>query len=68
MYHATETTASVSTLKRGEYIKRKADSKTVYIRGAYDAPSKTYSLIDAEDACREIFVKGSLMVFVGFTY
>lgn len=60
-----------TTLKatvKWEYIKRKPDSKTVWIRGEYDKASKTYSLTDAEDISREIFLKGNTPVFIGFDY
>jgi len=42
--------------------------KAVYIRGAYDAGSKRFELIDAEDVNRVLWVKGSVLVVVGFTY
>lgn len=58
----------VEDLPLGEYVKRKADSKTVYKRGAYDRSSKTYSLIDCSDINREIFVKRGTPLFFGFTY
>lgn len=52
----------------GEYVKRKPDAKTVYIRGAYDRATKTYSLTDAQDMNREIFLKPGTIVYIGFTY
>ena len=55
-------------VSKGEYVKRKADAKTVYIRGDYDRASNSYSLLDCDDMNREIFVKASKHVFVGFTY
>jgi hypothetical protein len=58
----------VEALPLGEYVKRKADSKTVYKRGEYDRSSKTYSLIDCSDINREIFVKRGTPLFFGFTY
>lgn len=60
--------ATLRDTKRGEYIKRKPDAKTVYIRGAYDAATKRISLIDTEDMNRELFLKPSAVVYVGFTY
>jgi hypothetical protein len=60
--------APVETLPAGEYVKRKADSKTVYKRGAYDRSSQTYSLTDCSDINREIFVKRGTKLFYGFTY
>jgi hypothetical protein len=58
----------VESLPVGEYVKRKANSSTVYKRGAYDRSSKTYSLIDCSDINREIFVKRGTVLFYGFTY
>jgi hypothetical protein len=58
----------VEALPLGEYVKRKANSKTVYKRGEYDRSSKTYSLIDCSDINREIFVKRGTPLFFGFTY
>ena len=55
-------------VSKGEYVKRKADATTVYIRGDYDRASKSYSLTDCDDMNREIFVKANKRVFVGFTY
>ena len=51
-----------------EYFKRKATAKKVYIRGAYDRPSKTYSCYEANDINKEIFLKGETEVHTGFTY
>jgi hypothetical protein len=53
---------------KGEYIRRKLDAKTTYVRGDFDRSTKTYSLSDCEDFCREIFLKGTTLVWVGFEY
>lgn len=53
---------------KGEFIKRKEDAKTVYVRGDYDRASKSYSLTDTNDMNREIFIKRGKMVFIGFEY
>ncbi len=60
--------AKLSTVKPGEYIKRKAESSTVYIKGAYDRATKSFSCTDTNDICREISIKADKPVFVGFTY
>jgi hypothetical protein len=60
--------AKLSTVKPGEYIKRKAESSTVYIKGAYDRATKSFSCTDTNDICREISIKANKPVFVGFTY
>ena len=59
---------TLKSVKPGDYIKRKADSKAVYIKGAYDKASKSFTCIDVEDICREVFIKADKAVFVGFTY
>ncbi len=59
---------SLKNVKPGDYIKRKADSKAVYIKGSYDRTTKSFSCVDVEDICREIFIKADKAVFVGFTY
>ena len=58
----------LSAVKAGDYVKRTASANAVYIRGDYDRASKCYSLIDTEDHCREIFIKGDKIVYIGFTY
>ena len=59
---------SIKSVKPGEYIKRKADAQTVYIKGAYDRASRSFSCVDADDINREIFIKADKPVFIGFTY
>lgn len=64
----TEQFVAVELIKEGEFVKRKADAKMVYTRGHYDRATKTYSLNDHSNACREIFVKKGTLLFVGFSY
>lgn len=59
---------ALKNVKQGEYIKRKQDSKKVYIRGEYCRELKKYSCIDFDDMNHEIFIKGDTKVFVGFTF
>jgi hypothetical protein len=59
---------ALKNVKPGDYVKRKADSKAVYIKGAYDKTTKSFELRDVEDICRSIFVKADKTVFIGFTY
>lgn len=66
--YITEQIVKLSDCPKGEYLKRKPESNKVYIRGDYDRSTKTYSLIDTDDINREIFLKGSTKVFVGFNY
>lgn len=39
-----------------------------YIRGDYVRENKKYSLIDADDMNREVFISGDTRLMVGFTY
>jgi hypothetical protein len=59
---------AIRNIKPGEYFKRQADAKTVYVKGKYDKASKSFSAIDTEDINREIFIKATKPVFVGFDY
>ena len=61
-------TATVETIKQGEYVKRQADAKAVYVRGSYDRATKRFSLKDTNDINREIFVKRGVILHVGFEY
>lgn len=58
----------IKDLKKGEFFKRKADSKEVYIKGDYDRASKSYSCIAFSDINKEIFIKANKLVYVGFTF
>ena len=55
-------------VKPGEYFKRKPDAKAVYVRGHYDKSSRSFSATDFDDICREIFIKASKPVYVGFDF
>lgn len=67
---ATETVqwATASSIKPGEYVRRKPDAQKTYKRGAYDRSTRTYELIDCDDICRTISVKATALLVVGFTY
>jgi len=61
-------------VKKGEFLRRKPDAKTTYIRGDYvreiwmTGVHYGYSCIDDMDINREIFLKGTTKVWIGFTY
>jgi len=59
---------AIRNIKTGEYFKRQPDAKAVYVKGHYDRETKSFSAIDAEDTSREIFIKATKPVFVGFDY
>lgn len=60
--------STIADLKRGEVFKRSLNAKAIYVRGHYDRTSKKYSAYDTLDVNREIFLKGSTVVDVGFDY
>ena len=59
---------TLKNVKPGDFVKRKADSKAVYIKGAYDKTTKSFELQDVEDISRFVYVKSDKIVFIGFTY
>ena len=61
-------TATLRNVKPGDFVRRKPDAKKTYVKGAYDKASKTFSLVDFDDMNREIFVKPSAVVYVGFDF
>ena len=58
----------LKNVKPGDYVKRKADANTVYIKGAYDRTTKSFELIDTDDINKVVYIKASKPVYVGFTY
>lgn len=61
-------TIALRNVKPGDFVKRKADSKAVYIKGPYDKTTKSFSLVDVEDINRCIVMKADKPVVAGFTY
>lgn len=59
---------TIKQVKSGDYIKRKADSKTVYIKGAYIKSLKGFECTDTDDINKTIVIKSDKLVFAGFTY
>lgn len=61
-------TNTVNKLK-GEFVKRKADSKKTYIVGDYDKSSRRWNLIDCEDVWGNgLMVKSGTVLFHGFEF
>jgi hypothetical protein len=58
----------ISSLKKGEFFKRKPDARKVYVKGDYDRSERTYTGMDTEDISRAIYLKGTTRVYVGFDY
>ena len=53
---------------RGEFLRRKLDAKKTYTRGEYDRSYKRYRCDDWDDISRDIMLKGSQLVWVGFKF
>ena len=52
----------------GEYIRRTINAKETYTKCEYDRTSKKYCLEAESDISKIIYLKGSTIVIVGFTY
>ena len=62
-------TALLSSLPAGEYFKiNPKESAKVYKRGGFDRSARKYWADDCGDISNGKLVKGSRVVFVGFTY
>lgn len=59
---------AIKDVKQGEFIRRKEDSKKTYTRGEYCRDLKRFECNDESDISRAIYLKGSTMVWVDFTY
>ena len=56
-------------VKKGEFIKRKADSKKVYTRGDYDRAYKRFTCDDWDEYQPiTVYLKGNTPVFIGFDF
>lgn len=58
----------LKNVKPGDFFKRKPDAKKVYTRGEYDRASKRFAGNDWGDISRAVYLKGSAVVFIGFTF
>jgi quinolinate synthase len=56
------------SVTKGDYVKRKEDSKKVYKLNGWCRFNKKYELQDVEDISRCLYLKGMTKVFTGFTY
>ena len=59
---------TLKNVKPGDFVKRKADSKAVYIKGAYDRATKSFECQATDDICKTIYIKADKVVHIGFTY
>ena len=56
------------SVTKGDFVKRKTDSKKVYKLVGWCYTNKKYELQDVEDISRCLYLKGMTKVFTGFTY
>ena len=56
----------IKDVKKGDFIKRKADAKKTYVRGDYIRADKTYECYDFDDISSFIYIKGDKLVFIDF--
>ena len=62
-------TTTISKTKKGELIRLyPSDAAPVWVRGHYDAASKSYGLTRYDDANRETFRRGTTHCITGFTF
>jgi len=61
-------TALVKDLTKGTFFKRKPNANKVYTRGDYDREFKKYRCDDWDDISRDILLKGTTVVYIGFTF
>ena len=59
---------TIKELKKGEFFKRKEDSKRVYIRGDYIRSERRYECQAFDDINQFITLKPDTKVFIGFTF
>lgn len=59
---------TIQHVTKGDFVKRKTDSKAVYIKGDYIRSAKAYEMRDTSDISRCIYIKPSKVVVIGFTY
>lgn len=61
--------ATIRELKAGEFFKRKPDANKVYTRAEYCRDAKKYQCDDHSDIWGNgLLLKGSTIVYIGFTY
>ena len=58
----------LADLPTGEYFTLRKDTTVVYSKGQYDRSAKAYMCPKAEDICVERVLKGTTIVYTGFTY
>jgi len=55
-------------VKVDDFIIRKPNSHKVFIKGSYDRSTKKFCISDTLNINRSLYLKGSTIVYIGFTY
>mgnify|MGYP003660757043 CR=1 FL=1 len=58
----------IETVKKGDFIRRKADAKTTFTAGGYCRYERKYILDDYEDISRYVCLKKGTEVFIDFDF
>jgi hypothetical protein len=66
--NAIEQIVPLRDLKAGTFFRRKPDAAKVYVRGEYLPGEKKFSCTEYGDMSREMFLRGTAQVFVGFCF
>ena len=65
----TEGLYPIRDIKKGEFVKKKADAKKVFIVGDYCRTEKKWELVSADDVYGGYqYLAGDKLVFAGFEY
>lgn len=59
---------NIEDVKKGDYVRRKPDAKTTFVRGEYCRSDKKYEISDFEDMNRWVSLKKGTAVFVDFDF
>jgi hypothetical protein len=59
---------TLAELPKGEYFTLRKDTTVVYSKGEYDRAAKAWFCPKAEDISISRVLKGSTIVYTGFTY
>lgn len=62
------TETAIRNTTKGEYIKRTATAKAVYVRGEYVRSKNAFACHDFDDFCKVVYINVDKEVFVDFTF
>ena len=58
----------IEDVKKGDFVRRKIDAKTTFIKDEYCRYDKRYMLMDDQNINRFVGIKKGTPVYIGFTY